>query len=165
LKTNTTLWALIGLLLVAVCAVAVYRAWPLLFPQVARSVPHNPSCDLRTGPCVSMLDSDTRISFAIEPREIPLLKPLLLRVELQGLAAQQVEVDFNGVDMNMGFNRFKLSRTGEEAFTGEGILPVCVRDAMEWEAKVLITTPQGLTAAAYRFITVRPGLPIPGHSD
>jgi hypothetical protein len=94
-----------------------------------------------------------------------LVKPLQLRVELQGLKAQQVEVDFSGVDMNMGFNRFKLSRTGEGEFTGEGILPVCVRDAMEWEAKVLITTPQGLAAAAYRFITVRPGLPIPGHSD
>jgi hypothetical protein len=112
-----------------------------------------------------MLNSGSRVSFAIEPHEIPLVKPLRLRVEIQDLEAQQVEVDFSGVDMNMGFNRFKLSRTGEGEFTGEGILPICVRDAMEWEAKVLVTTPRGLTAAAYRFITVRPGLPIPGHTD
>ncbi|MGD8910084.1 MAG: hypothetical protein PVI92_12140 [Chromatiales bacterium] len=165
MKTTTTLWALIGVLLVAVCAVAVYRAWPLLFPKVAISIPHDPSCDLRAGPCTSMLNSGSRVSFAIEPHEIPLVKPLRLRVEIQDLEAQQVEVDFSGVDMNMGFNRFKLSRTGEGEFTGEGILPICVRDAMEWEAKVLVTTPRGLTAAAYRFITVRPGLPIPGHTD
>jgi hypothetical protein len=49
-------------------------------------------------------------------------------------------------------------------FTSEGILPVCVRNAMEWEAKVLIKNSQGLASAAYRFITVRSGMPIPGHS-
>lgn len=164
MKSNTLLWGVAGLLLVAVCAVAVNRVWPLLFPEVAVSAPADPSCNLRAGPCTSSLDSNSRVSFAIEPREIPLVKTLQLRVELQGLEAQQVEVDFSGLDMNMGFNRFKLSPMGEGVFTGEGILPVCVRDAMEWEAKVLIKTPRGLAAAAYRFITVRSGMPIPGHS-
>jgi hypothetical protein len=141
--------------------VAIYRVWPLLFPEVATSIQADPSCDLRAGPCTSSLDSSARVSFAIEPREIPLLKTLKLRVELQGLEAQQVEVDFSGVDMNMGFNRFKLAATKEGVFAGEGILPVCVRDAMEWEARVMISTSSGLKAVAYRFITVRSGLPLP----
>lgn len=163
-KSNALLWGLLGLLLTAVCVLALYRAWPLLFPEVATSIPADPSCDLRAGPCTSSLDGTTRVSFAIEPRDIPLVKRLMLQVELQGLEAREVEVDFSGVDMNMGFNRFKLSPAGEGVFTGQGILPICVRDAMEWEAKVLISTPSGLKSVAYRFITVRSGLPLPGRN-
>lgn len=163
-KSNALLWGLLGLSLTAVCVVALYRVWPLLFPAVATSIPADPSCDLRAGPCTASVDRNTRVSFAIEPRDIPLLKTLKLRVELQGMEAQQVEVDFNGVDMNMGFNRFKLSPSGEGVFAGEGILPICVRDAMEWEARVLISTSSGLKSVAYRFITVRSGLPLPGRN-
>jgi hypothetical protein len=165
LKSHLTLWAILGLLLTAVCAVALYRAWPLLFPDIAVSIPADPACDLRSGPCSITVDGQTEVSLGIEPHEIPLLKPLQVHVEIHGVEAQQVDVDFSGVDMNMGFNRFKLAPEGEGVYTGTAILPVCVRDAMEWEAKVLIKTPRGLMAVAYRFITVRAGLPIPGHSD
>ncbi len=166
MKSNLTLWALLALLLLAVSVVALYRVWPLLFPDVAISIPADPSCDLRSGPCSLAFDSKSSVSFEIEPRDIPLMKPINLRVELQGVEAQQVEIDFSGVDMNMGFNRFKLTPegAGQGVFTGQGILPVCVRDAMEWEAKVLISTPRGLMAVAYRFVTVRAGLPIPDPS-
>ena len=165
MKHNALLWGTLGLLFAAVCAVAIYRTWPLLFPDIAVSIPADPSCDLRAGPCRSQVEDSGRVSFAIEPRTIPLVKPLQLRVELQGLEAQQVEVDFSGVDMNMGFNRVRLVPAEAGVFTGDGMLPVCVRDAMEWEAKVLVTTGEGLTSVAYRFITVRPGVPIPGQSD
>ena len=165
MKNNALLWGTLGLLFAAVCAVAIYRSWPLLFPEIAISVPADPACDLRAGACGSNVEGSGRVSFAIEPRTIPLVKPLQLRVQLQGVEAQQVEVDFSGVDMNMGFNRVRLEPSGEGIFTGDGMLPVCVRDAMEWEAKVLITTRGGLTSVAYRFITVRPGVPIPGQND
>ncbi len=164
MKSNAILWGVLGLLLAAVCGVAVYKAWPVLFPEIAVSVPADPACDLRAGPCRSQVEGGA-VSFAIEPRSIPLVKPLQLRVELEGVAAQQVAIDFSGVDMNMGFNRFTLKPAGEGIFTGEGLLPVCVRDAMEWEAKVLISSRRGLTAVAYRFITVRPGAAIPGRDN
>jgi hypothetical protein len=35
------------------------------------------------------------------------------------------------------------------------MLPVCVRDVMSWEAKILIRTQEGLTAAPFRFDTYR----------
>ncbi len=155
------LWSLIGLLLLAVFGVALYRVWPMLHPDVSLEIPADPDCDLRAGPCISSLGGESRVSFSIEPKEIPLVKPLQLRVDLQGVQASSVEVDFSGVDMDMGFNRVKLEPVAEGAFAAKGILPVCVRDAMEWEAKVLISSQQGLSSVAYRFITVRPGFPIP----
>jgi hypothetical protein len=158
---NALLWGIAGLLLAAVCAVAVYRAWPLLFPNVEISAALNPDCDLRVGPCVTTLDDGGRVSLSIEPREIPVMMPLRLRVKLEDVAAEAVAIDFKGADMNMGFNRVKLAQSGEGEFTGQGTLPVCVRDAMEWEARVLISRPDGLLSVPYRFITVRPGAATP----
>jgi hypothetical protein len=60
--------------------------------------------------------------------------------------------------MNMGFNRPTLQEQTPGHYSGEGRLPVCVRDAMEWEARVLIETDDGLVSAPYRFITVKPGM-------
>lgn len=145
----------------AVCLVAVFRAWPLLFPQASITLLPDPACDLRSGPCTTAIDAERSVSFAIAPSEIPVMKPLQLRVSLQQLQADGVEIHFNGVDMNMGFNRVQLSRTGENLFEGKGVLPVCVRDAMEWQADVLISSDEGLISVPYRFITVRTGLPVP----
>ncbi|MEW8625577.1 MAG: hypothetical protein AB2551_07490 [Candidatus Thiodiazotropha sp.] len=164
-KGQHQLWILAGLLMVAVSAVALYKAQPILFPEVTRTGELDPDCDLRAGPCVSQLNDAVRVSFAIEPREIPLVKPLQLRVSVEGMQADQVQVDFAGVDMNMGFNRVSLNAGEAGEFKGDGMLPVCVWDAMEWEAKVLISTEQGLISMPYRFITVRPGVPLPGSED
>ena len=96
-KGQHQLWILAGLLMVAVSAVALYKAQPILFPEVTRTGELDPDCDLRAGPCVSQLDDAVRVSFAIEPREIPLVKPLQLRVSVEGMQADQVQVDFAGV--------------------------------------------------------------------
>ncbi|MES9860811.1 MAG: hypothetical protein ABW157_08095 [Candidatus Thiodiazotropha sp. LLP2] len=155
------LWIAAAILLIAISVVAVYKAWPMLFPEISQSAVVDPQCDLRQGPCISSINTDVQISFSIQPQEIPLVKPLKLHVQVKGVNAHKVEVDFVGVDMNMGFNRVVLQQYEAGLYEGDGMIPVCVRDSMEWEAKVLITTDQGLLSAPYRFITVRPGIPLP----
>jgi hypothetical protein len=156
-KTNKALWAVAGLFFAGLVGVAVYRVQPLLNPEVSMLAPLDPECDLRAGPCSADFSDGGRVIFGIQPSAIPLLKPLQLEVQLKGVEAQGVEVDLQGMDMNMGFNRPKLTQVGEGIFRGEGMLPVCVRDAMEWEAKVLVRTEQGLRAAPFRFITIKEG--------
>lgn len=156
-SNNWVLWSAFGGLLIAVCVLAIVRAWPLLFPDAAISVAADPACDLRSGPCAAEVAPAGRVSLSIEPRGIPVMQPLGLRVEIRGIDARSVKVDFSGIDMNMGFNRIALERKEEGVYTGSGILPVCIRDAMEWEANVMIDTPQGPISVAYRFMTVRPG--------
>jgi hypothetical protein len=161
-KITQLLWALLGLLFAAICLVALYKTWPILFPNVALKAAVDPTCDLRAGACKTRLNDASYVTFSIEPRDIPVVKPLQLSVNLDGISAKSIEVDFSGVDMNMGFNRTKLSSAGDGVFSGQAILPVCVWDAMEWEAQVLIdTTQQGLISVPYRFITVRPGMQLP----
>ncbi|MBT2969320.1 MAG: hypothetical protein B6D72_11370 [gamma proteobacterium symbiont of Ctena orbiculata] len=159
---NPLLWSLLGLLFAAICIVALYKSWPMLFPKAAVKAAVDPACDLRAGPCTTRLESGGSVTFSIVPREIPTVAPLELQVNLQGMEASAIEVDFSGVEMNMGLNRVKLSSGEEGVFGGRGMLPVCVWDAMEWEARVLIETEQGLISVPFRFITVRPGLSLPG---
>ena len=128
----------------------------------AAVAPLDSSCDLRAGPCTSPLPGGGSITFSLSPRSIPVMQPLLLEVVVDGIEANGAEVDFQGVDMNMGFNRPRLSAAGGGRFSGQGLLPVCVRDAMEWEARVLIESELGLLAAPFRFVTVKPGTALPG---
>ncbi|PVV21775.1 MAG: hypothetical protein B6D78_06785 [gamma proteobacterium symbiont of Ctena orbiculata] len=149
------------MLFAAICIVALYKTWPMLFPKAAHTASVDPACDLRANGCTTQLNGGGSVTFSIQPRDIPVVKPLALRVDLAGIEAKSIAVDFSGVDMNMGFNRTQLSAQGDGVFSGKGMLPVCVWDAMEWEARVLIDTSQGLISVPYRFITVRPGVPLP----
>lgn len=176
------LWALVAALAVAVVSVATIKLWPLLQSPVSERAPLNPSCSLHAGPCSVRFDSGGEVVLEIVPRAIPAVHPLQIQVTLRNLPApQSVEVDFAGVEMDMGFNRTRLrsrldtgmrespgpvvdrrpgaplARPGPLQWSGQGMLPVCVRDRMTWEARVLLQFPQRLLAAPFRFETVRPG--------
>ena len=105
-----------------------------------------------------LLPGGGRVRFAVEPSAIPVVEPLRLQVWTEDLDVSLVEVDFSGVDMNMGFNRPRLERVAPGRFAGEGMLPVCVRARMSWEARVLLHTPGGLQAVPFRSDTFQPGM-------
>ncbi|WP_373508689.1 hypothetical protein [Thiocapsa sp.] len=149
------LWALAALLLVAVVTVAIHKAWPLLNPTLVEVAPLDASCDLRAGPCDARFANGGVVRFAIEPQSIPVVTPLRLAVETTGLDVRAVEIDFAGVDMNMGYNRAALEPVAPGVYRGQGTLPVCVRARMDWEARVLIHAVEGILAAPFRFTTVR----------
>lgn len=152
-------WLIAGLVAAGVIAAALFQAWPLLHPQVVARAPLDPDCDLRAGPCQVAFAEGGEVGLAIEPRAIPVMRPLRLTVDLSGLDPLWVEVDFAGTDMNMGYNRVKLLPAGSGRFEGEAMLPVCVRERMTWEAQVLLQTPRGLLSAPFRFDTWRSGAP------
>ncbi len=163
-RTTTLLWSLAGLLFIALAGVAAYKALPILNPELGAVAALDENCDLRAGPCFSKV-AGGRVSFAIKTEGIPLVKPLELEVKLDGIEASKVEVDFIGLGMEMGFNRPQLEAKGSGLYIGTGMLPVCIRVAMEWEARVLIATADGLIAAPFRFITAKDGAALPGRSQ
>ena len=161
--TLKALWVLVGVTGLAAMAAASYGVWPLLFPDISYSFypvycALDEDCDLRAGPCISQLPGGGSISLSIEPRSIPVMQPLQLDVQVEGAETAEVELDFRGVDMNMGLNRARLEAEADGRFRGEGILPVCMSQRMLWEARVLLETKRGLVAAPFRFWTTRPGI-------
>jgi hypothetical protein len=159
------LWLVVAVLALGALLAVIFEAWPLLHPEIVTRASPDPGCDLRLGECVTRFPGMGRISLSIWPHEIPLVQPLRLEVVVDDLTASGVEVDFSGVDMNMGFNRAQLKPQAEGRFTGSAVLPVCVRDRMQWEALVMVHTKGGILAAPYRFWTARPGVARPrrGH--
>jgi hypothetical protein len=146
-----------ALVLTAVGLVAWNKVGPMINPRISVVAAPDSDCDLRTGACEAAFPGGARVAFEVTPRTLPVVKTLKLLVRAQGIAAHRVEVDFSGVDMNMGLNRVALAEVGPGKFTGTAILPVCVRARMTWEAKVLLYTDAGLLAAPFRFDTYLPG--------
>jgi hypothetical protein len=118
---------------------------------------HTESCDLRAGPCELGLINGGRVFLSVTPREIPPMAPLALEVTVAGSSAEAAWVDFVGVDMDMGFNRTVLSPAGGGRFTGQGMIPVCVRDRMWWEAQVVLDDDGRWFSAPFRFEVARAG--------
>jgi hypothetical protein len=153
--SNKSLVITIAALTLAIGAAIGARLWLTPNPEASVTAPLDPACDLNAGPCSSDIPGGGRIEISIEPRPIPLLRPLKLVVKTQGLDARQVEVDFTGMDMNMGYNRPQLKQEGESRFTGETVLPVCITGGMVWQAAVVVTTPKLKAIAPFHFDTSR----------
>lgn len=147
------LWILLGLFVIWL--VWAVNVWFDDKPVLSRTLPLDPSCDLRAGPCETSLPEGGKVSFAIAPRSIPVVKPLQLEVFVDDQSIDQVSVDISGVDMNMGTNLVKMISQGNGSFTGNTSLSVCIRDVMEWEAKVLLRKGNDITQVPYRFITTK----------
>ncbi|MGF1644529.1 MAG: hypothetical protein ACFCUJ_12845 [Thiotrichales bacterium] len=146
-----------ALVLAALGALAVvgYLARGTLEPEIALTLQPDAACDLRQAACELALPDGGKVSFNIGPRSIPLLEPLALTVVVSDALVTAVEVDFVGVDMNMGYNHARLVAQDDGAFRGSATLPVCVRQRMDWEARVLLETASGWILAPFHFHTLK----------
>jgi hypothetical protein len=128
-----------------------YKLSSVLLPKADLTVMPDPACDLHRGSCGVSLPKGGRISLALTPRPIPVTAPLEMNVEVEGVGADRVAVDFAGVTMNMGFNRPTLVESGVGHFVGKATLPVCVTGRMTWQATVLVESGSQRIAVPFRF--------------
>ena len=144
----------VGLFLGAVVlALAVFRGGALFAPEQATLLPLS-ECDLQQGACTTPLPGGGSLTLRFEPRPVRPMTEIRFRLDVDGVEARRAALSFTGVSMNMGLNRFDLKQENG-AFTGKGILPVCVRNRMDWEVQARIMTPKGLFAAPFRFTTYK----------
>lgn len=144
-----------AVLVIAVVGVVAYKVWPILNPTIVATATATSPCDLHQGPCTRQFEDGHTVRFSIQPNPIKVMELLTLEVVTSYESPWSVEVDFSGVDMNMGFNRPALKAVGEGRYRGETMLPTCIRGRMIWEADVLIRTAEGYRSAPFRFTTVR----------
>ena len=141
----------IGVLLIAVVVVIGYKLSPLLLPKADVVVQPDPACDLQRGPCRVSLAEGGSVELAMGTLPIPLVKPFEVQVTTLGFAPSRVEVDFAGVDMNMGYNRPLFADRGNGLHVAEVTLPVCITGQMDWQATVLIEAGSRRLAIPFRF--------------
>lgn len=153
-KSNILMWGIAGVLVVALVGAVAYKLKLSRTGQVIAQAEPDPSCDLHQSNCSLTLPGGGKVTLSIEPRPIPVIEQLAIEVSTESLDAEAVTVDFSGIDMNMGINRFALKKKDPGNYKGSGMLPVCIRNRMEWEAKVLVQTDEGVLVAPFRFETV-----------
>lgn len=146
----------IGVLLIVLVVVVGYKLSPLLLPKADVVVEPLADCNLHRGPCRAELPDGGSIELLMGTLPIPLVKPFEARVTTQGFAPSRVEVDFAGVDMNMGYNRPLLEHRGNGLHVAEVTLPVCITGQMEWQATVLVEAGSKRLAIPFRFVTGGP---------
>ncbi len=149
------IWTVIAFLVFGILLVASYKLKDTLRPNISVTAELDATCDLRKGSCTSKLPNGGKVSFSISPNDIQILKPLTLILKTEDVEASKVEVDFIGVNMEMGYNRSKLTEVEKNKFIGTGYLPVCTNKRMDWEARVILQTDEGTVVAPFRFYTVK----------
>ncbi|MCK5901682.1 MAG: hypothetical protein KAG28_00920 [Cocleimonas sp.] len=154
-KETENLWTMVAVLLFIVLVVAGYLFKSNLSQSITESAPLDPNCDLRQGACTSKLLTGGGVQFSITPDSLPILRPLKLTVSINDIKVKAISVDFIGLGMDMGYNRFILDKINKTTFTGKAIIPVCVRSKMDWEAVVLLQTDNGLIRVPFRFYTLK----------
>jgi len=143
-------------LLLGAVAYLVTSAWPRLFPPPLFEAASRPGCDLHRGPCTAVFDATRLIRLQMEHRALPPTEPLRVLVDTAGFPADTATIEFSGVDMQMGLIRRDLVSTGGGSFSGDAILPVCVRRRMTWRAIVTAQGADGLHRATFDFEVGRP---------
>jgi len=153
INQNKSLIAAIAVLVLTIVTAVGVRLWLVSEPSATATAPLDTACDLQAGLCTSTIPGGGRIQLGIAPHPIPLLRPIKLVVTVEGLDARMVEVDFVGVEMNMGYNRYTLKAQGNGQYSSEATLPVCISGRMAWQASVIVTTRKIKAVAPFRFIT------------
>lgn len=111
------------------------------------------NCDLHVKSCQVHLKDNTVLDFSIEPKEIPLMKPLRFSVTLEGTSLPFIELTLFATNMNMGLHTFKLFHKANGLYEGEGMLPTCIVGNMIWQANIIIDKPLQSLGATFYFQT------------
>jgi hypothetical protein len=146
-----TLVDLTGLIfLVAVVALG-YHFSPLILPQADLVVKPSDECRLDRQSCEVALPDGGHMTVSLLPRPVPMMKPFSVEVRVQSMSLESVEIDFSGVDMNMGLNRFSLKDQGQGIWLAEATIPICVTGQMAWQATVMLRRGQQQIAVPFHF--------------
>lgn len=117
------------------------------------------ACELPEETCRADLSAERQLLFTMAVDEPQPLEILPVRVELSGyseaeLESLSLELDLQGRDMYMGYNRVPLEHQGDGLFTASPRLGLCTDEVMVWRASVLIHPPEAKSYGSSFYFTV-----------
>ncbi len=76
------------------------------------------------------------MSAQLEQNVLHPLKPTVLSVTWPNSEAEQLRMELNGMEMEMGTLRFQLTKNDDGLYQAVLLLPVCTTDNMTWLGKI-----------------------------
>lgn len=113
----------------------------------------SPPCRLDRGPCRVALDSGGWLELTVTPRPVPAGTPFVASLALSDVKVRQVELEFEGADMNMGLFRQVLAPLPTGGFEASVTLPVCATGAMRWQTRLVVRTAGKTLIAPFDLVT------------
>jgi len=152
-KRTPIMLGISGFLIITLLLAGYYKIEMAGKNTIIARIDPDKSCDLQKTACTLSLPGDAMVTLDIQPRPIPLVQNFTIQVNTQAVKAELVSVDFKGMTMNMGPNNVTLKASSDGVFSGTGMLPVCIRNSMEWQADVYLQTSDGIVVAPFIFTT------------
>ncbi len=117
--------------------------------RVIKSRAENKECDLAQGSCE--LDG---FELTFSPRPLTPEKTFQIQLKNKGESdLLPIEIDIQGIDLNMGYIRPQLKNIQANHFAGEFYLPACELSEMKWKARLILKTKQGHESLDFYFKT------------
>lgn len=152
-KRTLLMLSISGVLIVALLFSGYYKVEMAKKNNVIAQIEADKSCDLQKTACTLKLPGGGEVTLDIQPKPIPLVQNINITVNTDVIKAEAVSVDFKGTTMNMGPNNVRLKSSTPNVYSGKGMLPVCIRNSMEWQADVYLQTSEGIIIAPFIFVT------------
>lgn len=125
-------------------------------PRPPALAPVSPPCDLSHGPCHVSWATGEGLELSVSPRPIALVTPLRVEARFGGRRPAWAALSLTSSTMDMGVTTIALEPAGEaDLLAGQGSLPVCGSDRLEWRAALEFELDGVRRAQAFRFATVQ----------
>jgi protein SCO1/2 len=102
------------------------------------SLGSNQKCDLSKTQCSLTLPDKTYFNISFSPTPIKTEKKFSIQVQTSSKTYFPSEVDFVGIDLNMGYIRPKLQKSEPLKYTASLELPICELRKMKWRVRLLL---------------------------
>ncbi len=101
------------------------------------------NCDLGSGICSYKHVDHSEYKVRISPVPVKTERNLHVEVDVNSNGLMPVELDFEGIDVNMGLIRPKLLKAGSQKYKSGFSLPVCELKEMRWKVRLILQDPSG----------------------
>lgn len=144
----------LGVLLAGMVLIGIGAAYWMQTQKGDARIVEVSSCDVNTTSCKAELGDGQWIQLDISDKPIKVMKPLKVMLNVSSEAIQAQEVEFNGVNMDMGFTRF-FFKPEENGYMASAMLPICTLSKMDWQAQTNIKINDQPVLVNYYFSTER----------
>jgi len=112
-------------------------------------------CQINKSECVVDIGKNRVLKLSISPLGIPQTQPLLIEVFLQGVEAEEVSVNFEGVEINHHLLPYTLTKQSKNHFKGKGFISLCSLRKMNWLANIIVNSDDETLKVSFPFETVK----------
>ncbi len=143
------------LILLSICAYFLISSSDIYRWYVGNTdfVKQNKNCDLQKEACSVILEDGSDVTLSINPRPIPLMKPIELTVKTKNINLDNLKLKVYATNMNMGLIEKSLTKRGKNTYKGEITLPTCIVGNMIWNVNIIANKPTKSIGATFEFQT------------